>query len=86
MEVLNFAWGEIRLLYLIEAQNEQTNAKCLQLNCDNAQKEPSRVTHPHPHVHKRNILRERLNINMSLRPKASATLSLFHHIHPTVNT
>lgn len=78
MEVLNFAWGEIRLLYLIKAQNEQTNAKCRQLNCDYAQKEPSRVTRPHPHVHKRNILREGLNIKVSLRLRASATLvSLF---------
>lgn len=75
-KVLNLAWGEMRLLYLIEAQNEQTNAKCRQLNCDYAQKEPSRVTRPHPQVHKRNILRERLNMNVSLR--ASATLaSLF---------
>lgn len=63
------------------------NAKCRQLNCDYAQKETSRVTRPHPHMHKRNILRERLNINVSLRLRASATLvSLFHHIHLTVNT
>lgn len=63
------------------------NKQMQSVGSDYAQKEPSRVTGPHPHVHKGNTLRERLNINVGLRLRASATLvSLLHHMHLTVNT